>query len=174
MTEQALRAAETDVCRRKLEMIRASEAEIEARAERRRLRWLELEAQQARELERGVPSALPGVHPGTACRSGEALLRGAPESQGSTPVREGSSTPTSGPTPGDGGHGSLVPYAEIAAPSRGTGNWDTFHCELSAGCAEFSAGSGSSNAGRASHCSADPHLCLRIRFTTWLSLTSRP
>ena len=63
MTEQALRAAEIDVCRHKLEMIRASEAEIEARAERRRLRWLELEAQQARELERGVPRTLRGVHP---------------------------------------------------------------------------------------------------------------
>lgn len=38
-------------------------AKIEARAERRRLRWLELEAQRARELERGVPRTLPGVHP---------------------------------------------------------------------------------------------------------------
>ena len=63
MTEQALRAAEIDVCRHKLEMIRASEAEIEAHAERRRLRWLEPEAERARERERGVPRTLPGVHP---------------------------------------------------------------------------------------------------------------
>lgn len=63
MTEQALRAAEIDVCRHKLEMIRASEAEIEARAERRRLRWLELEAKRARERERGVPRTLPGIDP---------------------------------------------------------------------------------------------------------------
>ena len=64
VTEPALRAAEIDLCRQKLEMIRASEAEIEARAERRRLRWLELEAKRARKRERGVPMTLPGWRPG--------------------------------------------------------------------------------------------------------------
>jgi hypothetical protein len=41
----------------------AQYAAIDARAERRRLRWLELEAKRARQRERGVPRTMPGVHP---------------------------------------------------------------------------------------------------------------
>ena len=63
VTEQALRVAEINACRHKLEMIRASEAGMEAIKARLSLWLFAAEAERARELERGVPSALPGVHP---------------------------------------------------------------------------------------------------------------
>jgi hypothetical protein len=63
VTEQALRTAEIDVCRHKLEMIRASEANMEAIKARYHSAYLQHEAERQRLLERGVPRTLPGVHP---------------------------------------------------------------------------------------------------------------
>ena len=63
MTEQALRAAEIDVCRHKLEMIRASQAGMEAIKARLSLWLFAAEAERARELERGVPRTPSGVDP---------------------------------------------------------------------------------------------------------------
>ena len=63
MTEQALRAAEIDVCRHKLEMIRASQAGMEAIKARHCRNVLRREAERERERERGAPRTLPGLDP---------------------------------------------------------------------------------------------------------------
>jgi hypothetical protein len=62
MTERALRTAEIDLCRHKLEMIRASEVNMEAIKVRHRRNVLWREAKRARERKRGAPMTLFGVH----------------------------------------------------------------------------------------------------------------
>ena len=63
VTERALRAVEIDFCRHRLEMIRASGANMEAIKARHRRNVLWREAERQRKLDRGVPRTMPGVHP---------------------------------------------------------------------------------------------------------------
>ena len=63
VTERALRIAEIDLCRHKLEMIRASQAAMEEIKARSCASYLRREAERRRELERGVPIIMPGFGP---------------------------------------------------------------------------------------------------------------
>jgi hypothetical protein len=63
VTEQALRAAEIDLCMRKLERLRTFQAGMEAITARYHANLFRREAERVRERERGVPMTLFGGHP---------------------------------------------------------------------------------------------------------------